>query len=286
MQKTVLHLLPAQQVDMGGIFVKQALPTLRVEQVDPYLLLHHGTFTFEQGGKALQLGIGPHPHRGFSPVTFVIEGELHHRDSFGHSQIARSGDLQWMDAGAGIVHSERPSQELVDRGGRQEVVQIWINTHSSRKMQPPRYLYLPGEEMPETSPEPGRCQMKLVAAPTPPSPARNLDKLDIRWGKWTAEFTYTWKLDEGMNAMVYVLRGELRVPAYGKVNAENLLVFSSECTDIVLTGSEGTQCLLLAGDPLREKMVAQGPFVMNTETQILEAMRDYQMGKMGILIEE
>lgn len=273
---------------MGGILVKQALPTLRVEQVDPYLLLHHGRFEFPNGGKAVHQGIGPHPHRGFSPVTFIIEGELHHRDSFGHSQVAYAGDVQWMDAGAGIVHSERPSQALVDRKGTQEVVQIWINTHSSRKLLPPSYQYTPASEMPDISPRPDLFRIGLVTGRTDTDrgPVHSAEDLWIGWGHWAQSASYTWKLEAGTNAMIYVLRGSLRIPTFGRVEAEQLVVCSAEGKVLEIQAEAGTQCLLLAGRPLDEKIVSQGPFVMNNETQILEAMRDYQMGKMGILIEE
>ena len=126
MYRQVDHLIPAENVNMGGIIIKQALPTAKVPQVDPFLLLHHGRFGTRNDAPAKHQGIGPHPHRGFSPVTFVIEGEVHHRDSRGNNQIARKGEVQWMNAGAGIIHSERPSQDLVDSGGHQEIIQLWI----------------------------------------------------------------------------------------------------------------------------------------------------------------
>ncbi len=117
MYRKVKYLIPAYDIDMGGISIKQALPTNNVEQVDPFLLLHHGKFTYREDAPALHQGIGPHPHRGFSPVTFVLEGDVHHRDSRGNSQIAKKGDVQWMHTGAGIIHSERPSQALAERNG-------------------------------------------------------------------------------------------------------------------------------------------------------------------------
>ena len=143
--KKVKYQLPAVEIDMGGIPVKQALPTIRIEQVDPFLLLHHGKFTFTELAPALHQGVGPHPHRGFSPVTFVVDGEVHHRDSRGNSQIAHKGDVQWLNAGAGIIHSERPSQELSDRNGTQEIIQLWINTPAANKMKQPFYQYLPSD---------------------------------------------------------------------------------------------------------------------------------------------
>jgi len=288
MNRDVLHLLPAQPVDMGGTIVKQPLPTLRVDQVDPYLLLHHGSFSFQKGGRAIHQGIGPHPHRGFSPVTFIIDGELHHRDSFGNSQIAAAGDVQWMDAGAGMIHSERPSQDLVDRGGTQEVIQIWINTPSDKKMRPPQYAHIARGDMPELSEDTESLEMKLIAGAMDgmKGTARATDELLITWGSFHQETAYTWHIDPAFSATLYIVKGSVRLQGYGVVGAENLLVFGNSGTEITIEAGTGTQCLMLAGKPLNEKVVAQGPFVMNNETEILEAMRDYRMGKMGVLIEE
>ena len=133
MHKKVKFLIPAFDIDMGGIPLKQALPTIKVDQVDPFLLLHHGELKYNENAKALHQGVGAHPHKGFSPVTFVIEGEIHHRDSRGNNQIAKKGEVQWMHAGAGIVHSERPSQALIDRNGTNEIIQLWVNSPADRK---------------------------------------------------------------------------------------------------------------------------------------------------------
>ena len=131
--KKATYLLPADEVDMGGIPVKQPLPTNKVDQVDPFLLLDHLRIKYYNDRTAKIQGIGPHPHRGFFPVTFIIEGELHHRDSRGNNQIAKEGEVQWMHAGAGIIHSERPSEALAARNGTQEIIQLWINSPADKK---------------------------------------------------------------------------------------------------------------------------------------------------------
>ena len=148
MYKKVIYSIPAYDVDMGGIMLKQDLPTNKVIQVDPFLLLHHGKFTYTEKAPAIQQGIGPHPHRGFTPVTFVIEGEVYHRDSRRNKQVAKKGEIQWMHAGAGIIHSERPSQELAERNGTLEVVQLWINSYASKKKKEPKFQYVAIENTP------------------------------------------------------------------------------------------------------------------------------------------
>ena len=160
--KQVKYLLPSVDIDMGGFSVKQPMPTQKIQQVDPFLLLHHARTKYSNRRPARHQGIGPHPHRGFSPVTFVVEGEVHHRDSWGHNQIAKQGEVQWIHAGAGIVHSERPSEALIESNGHQEIIQLWINSPASKKMTPPAYYYVPKEIMTTFSTEDKKVSSKLI----------------------------------------------------------------------------------------------------------------------------
>jgi len=288
MIKKVKQLIPAYDINMDGIMIKQTLPTNNVDKVDPFLLLHHGRFGFRKNGSALHQGIGPHPHRGFSPVTFVIDGEVHHRDSWGNSQIAKKGEVQWMNAGAGIIHSERPSQKLVDEHKKQEIVQLWINIPASKKMLPPKYQYLPEDAIPVFLSEDKGIQNKLIAGSYAGLRGKIFteSELLIIWGSAIKDGTQQFSIEEGFNCMLYVIRGELKISAYGMVEKESLVVFEVEGTEIEISLKSETQFLLLCGKAINEKIVQQGPYVMNSTTEIMEAMRDYQMGKMGILIEE
>lgn len=288
MYKTVKYLLPAEPLNMGGIIVKQALPTEKVRQVDPFLLLHHGTFRFRDDAPARHQGIGPHPHRGFSPVTFVIDGEVHHQDSRGNNQVAKKGEVQWMHAGAGIIHSERPSQALVDQNGTQEIIQLWINSPAAHKMKSPVYQYNSEKEITSWTSE-GQVRNKLIAGNYKELSGKieTESELLIIWSETEAEGYESYELPVVHNAMLYLIKGKLSIAGYGKVSVKELVVFDpdSAATEIKITAQSQAEFLILAGKPLNEKLVQQGPFVMNSETEILEAMRDYQMGKMGILIE-
>ena len=288
MYKNVKYVIPAYDVDMGGVIVKQALPTQQVDQVDPFLLLHHGRFKAREDAPALHQGLGPHPHRGFSPVSFVIDGEVHHRDSREHNQIARKGEVQWMHAGAGIIHSERPSEALAERNGTQEVVQLWINSPADKKMIPPDYQFIPEAEIPVFISEDKQFKNKVIAGQYGQLKGKISTQSDllILWSYADAKASQILTLPESYNSMLYVLRGELRVAGFGRVLAESLVVFDNASTDIEISTDSGSQYLLMAGAPIDESIVHQGPFVMNTTTEILEAMRDYQMGKMGFLVEE
>ncbi|HAA12417.1 MAG TPA: pirin family protein [Cytophagales bacterium] len=286
--KKVARQMPVFEIDMGGIPVKQALPTQRVEQIDPFLLLHHGKFDPMQDRPARQQGVGPHPHRGFSPVTFVIQGEVHHQDSRGNSQVAKAGDVQWMHAGMGIIHSERPTEASIEAGELQEIIQLWINSPGAKKMLPPDYQHVPREEMPVFASEDGLLASRLIAGEYAgkQGPIRTQSDLLVHWGEGKAGGTIQYTIPEGFNTTLYLVKGRLRVEGTGLVEPETLLLFDQAGDTISLEAKSDAQFLLLSGRPLEEKVVQQGPFVMNSETQIMEAMRDYQMGKMGFLVEE
>ncbi len=288
--KTVKYLLPASPLDMGGFKVKQALPTQKVEQVDPFLLLHHAKVQVNELAAAKHQGVGPHPHRGFSPVTFVIQGEVHHRDSRGNSQIAKAGDVQWMNAGAGIIHSERPSDALVKENGIQEIIQLWVNSPASAKMKPPSYQFLSAEDMPTITSVDELIQLNIVAGKyeNQNSPIQTDSPLLMIWGKAKKGGKQVIQVPKGYSSMLYVISGGMRIEGYGGIPAENLVVFdtASEADEVGIHCLEEGQFLLLCGQPIEEKVTQYGPFVMNSQTEIMQAMRDYQMGKMGILIED
>lgn len=272
---------------MGGVILDQALPFPGIEQIDPFLLIHH--FKDELPGKQEQrdLGVGPHPHRGFSPVTFVFEGEVQHRDSRGNDSTVSAGGTQWMESGMGIIHSERPSVELARKGGTFEIVQFWINTPASRKMEIPKYQALSKEETPSINTDDKGFEVAIVSGSHkgvkgPIKSSTNVLALRLEF-----EESASWQttISESQNTLLYVLDGQLSVNGM-EVGAKNMVWFSNEGELIHLEAIKSGRAILLAGNPINESMTHYGPFVMNTETEIMEALRDYQMGKMGILIEQ
>ena len=286
--KKVKYVLPAEKIDMDRFPVKQALPTHKVQQVDPFLLLHHATAKFNKNRAAKHQGVGPHPHRGFSPVTFIIEGEVRHRDSWGNDQVAKAGEVQWMHAGAGIVHSERPTEKMVQASEKQEIIQLWINSPSSAKMQPPEYTFLSLESMPILISEDHKIKTKLIAGnyKDQRSKLNPKSELLVLWGNGNEGGYEQFNIPKGFNCMLYLIKGSLNVKGYGLVEAEQLVVYGISGDSIEITLKQDSQFLILSGKPLDEKVTQHGPYVMNTQTEVLEAMRDYQMGKMGILIED
>ncbi len=286
--RTVSRLLYAHQVDMGGMPIRQPLPTQQVQQIDPFLLLHHANVKAPSHIKPDHAGIGPHPHRGFSPVTFIFQGGVHHRDSRGNDSTIYAGGAQWMNAGMGILHSERPPHDIHKIGGRQEIIQLWINTPAKNKMDQPAYYPLSAEEAPVFVSEDGKVNGKVfsgeVAGVKGPIPSQTVVNAATLTFKKEGKISIDFPADH--NALIYLLDGKLKVEGFGMVEELHLVHFRNDGEGITLEGLEDTRLLLLSGQPLNEPVVSHGPFVMNTQTQIMEAMRDYQMGKMGVLIED
>jgi quercetin 2,3-dioxygenase len=286
--RTVLQLLYAEKVDMGGFPVRQPFPTQRVEQIDPFLLLHHADVKAPEHVDPDDAGVGPHPHRGFSPVTFIFKGGVHHRDSRGNDSVIYAGGAQWMNAGMGIIHSERPPQNIHEIGGRQEIIQLWINTPAAHKMDQPAYFPLTADEAPTLISEDKKVQLRVFSGqllelkgPIPSNSNVNAATLELKSGG-----RISIPIPATHNAFVYLLDGKLTVDGFGIVDGLHAVVFGKDGDGISIEAKDDTRILLLSGEPLNEKVVSHGPFVMNSETQILEAMRDYKIGKMGVLIED
>lgn len=286
--RTIRKVIPAQKVNMGGIMLDQPLPYGRVQQIDPFLLVHHWAEDMEPGQNERQAGVGPHPHRGFSPVTFIFEGDIHHRDSLANSQIVKGGGTQWISSGKGIVHSERPSKEMAKKGGRFEIIQWWVNSPIAKKMDPAYYKSLQADQTPTVTLEDNVSTVAVVngtfqntkGAIVPPNPMLNLRFVLKKGAKVKVPITATY------NAFVYQLDGKLKINGAQETSAKDLSWFANDGEGIELEALEDTRAILLSGEPLAEPTVSYGPFVMSTQTEIMEAIRDYQQGKMGVLIEE
>lgn len=285
--RTVSELLFAQMVDMGGMPIRQPFPTSRVDHIDPFLLLHHFDGQVPTHVEPDHAGVGPHPHRGFSPVTFIFKGGVHHRDSRGNDNTIYEG-VQWMNAGMGIIHSERPPHDIHERGGRQEIIQLWVNTPASHKMDQPAYYPLHMEQITTVSEDGGRIIAHVVAGELlgvkgsiPTLSPVNAAMVNAKKGG-----RIFIPLPEEHNAFIYLLDGKLSIDGYGLTEKFNVVRFKNDGEGIGFEALEDTRALLISGEPLNEEVAKHGPFVMNDETEILEAMRDYQMGKMGVLIED
>jgi quercetin 2,3-dioxygenase len=286
--RTVSRLLYAHAMDMGGLPIRQPLPTHHVQQVDPFLLIHHADVKAPAHTNPDHAGVGPHPHRGFSPVTFIFRGGVHHRDSRGNDSVVYAGGAQWMNAGRGIIHSERPPHDIHDLGGRQEIIQLWINTPANHKMDEPTYFPIHAHEVPEKISNDGLVTVRVFAGEVlgvkgkiPTLTTVNAATVVAKQrGKISFEFPHH------HNVLLYLLDGKISIQGYGLTEGHHAVAFKKDGDGIAFEALEQTRLLVLSGEPLNENVVSYGPFVMNTQTQVMEAMRDYQMGKMGLLIEE
>ncbi|GAB3818642.1 pirin family protein [Pontibacter rugosus] len=284
--RTVERVLYAELVDMGSMPVRQPFPTQQVAQIDPFLLLHHHITPLPEGVIPHKTGVDPHPHRGFSPVTFVYQGGVHHRDSRGNNSVVYAGGTQWMNAGRGIIHSERPPQDIMAQGGVQEIVQLWINTPAAHKMDQPAYMAVHAADTPEYHVE--GVQVKVVAGEYQgiKGAVKTYSSLLVLRVELEANAQHRFLLPQEYNAFLYLLHGGIQVTGFGLVEGLHQVIFNNDGDGVTVTANEKTQLLLLAGTPLKEPLAMNGPFVMNTETELMQAMRDYRMGKMGILIED
>lgn len=273
-------------VMMGPIQLRQPIPTQEITMVDPFILLHHyGPYEIDEANNPFDLG--PHPHRGFEPVTFLIQGEQLHRDSLGHESIVRAGDVQWTTAGRGVIHAEGPTKDFVRKGGTLEGIQLWLNLPSDKKLIPANYQHIKAADFPKVTSKDGDIQIQLIAGllegkegsiktQTPV----NAFMLDVKDGG-----AYTLKFPRAHQALIYLIKGEAKIndDSTLKLDENQLLEFNQDGDGIAIYGKANSKLLFLSGVPFHEKVASWGPYVMNSQTEIMEALRDYQQGKMGFL---
>jgi len=275
-----------RQREGGGFVVRRPLGG-EVYQIDPFLMLDHlGPVTFAPGEA---IGAPDHPHRGFETVTYALKGSGQHKDSAGNSGTLKEGGVQWMTAGSGVVHAEMPSDEVMKNGGTSEGFQLWVNLPSHMKMTPPKYQDIDPENIPVVEKDNGGVWVKVIAGEALGTKAvidthTAITYLDIRL---QPGHSLTLPMTAGHNSFVYNYRGvstvgttELREGQMGMLGDGDSVTVSSKADD-----PSGAQVLLIAGEPIGEPVVKHGPFVMNTEAEIRQAIMDYQAGKLGGKIE-
>lgn len=280
-QRSVKKYTSIQHMSVGPFNVKQPLPSDELQQVSPFILLHHGGPQKHAPG-AIKTRLSPHPHRGFEPVTFLFNGKIHHKDSTGSEGFLQSGDVQWMTAGSGIVHSEGPSTEFAKEGGEMEMIQLWVNLPREHKMTTPKYQDIKKETIPVISKN--GFQMSLVAGEYNGynGPASTFTPILAMMIRFDDNGETEIELPSSYNALLYVLDGEAET-ADTVIGQFNLGVFSHDGEGIRLKAKQSGKALLLAGEPINEPFASYGPFVMNYPGEIKQAIMDYELGKMGVL---
>ncbi len=279
MHRNIKQTIPAPLVKMGAIRLRQPLPVAGLQQISPFILLHHFDFMMEPGHN--NFDVPPHPHRGFMPITFMYEGAVEHEDSLGNTRVINDNEVQWINAGRGIIHAEKTGKAFAAKGGRLQGIQLWINLPASQKMKVPSYQPVTKEEIVLIAKE--GVELRLVSGEYDGKTGPAHAKVFTAMLHMKAASDYTFVFPAGNNVALYMLEGEIKINDDKKVGQHHLIWFEYGDGDIVLQAETDAKMLLLSGEPIDEPLVSQGPFVMNTQTEILEAMRDYKDGKMGFL---
>lgn len=251
------------------------------ERISPFLLLDYaGPARFAPSEQ--RRGVGEHPHRGFETVTIVYQGELEHRDSAGnHGQIG-PGDVQWMTAAAGVVHEEWHEQAFTKRGGILEMVQLWINLPAKDKMSSPRYQEILDRQIPNVALD-GGGTIRVIAGEYDgvQGPARTFTPIMVLDLRLRASGHAEVSLPDGHAGLVVVLHGKAILNDSDAAGEAELAIFEREGEGVLIEAKEDAVVLILSGEPINEPVVSYGPFVMNTQEQIRQAISDYQRGRLG-----
>ena len=272
--------------DGDGVDLRRAFPGSTVMDLDPFLLLDQMGPTQFAAGQAR--GFPPHPHRGFETVTYLLSGEMQHRDSWGNHGVLRPGDVQWMTAGSGLVHSEMPGATLVRDGGTLHGFQLWINLPRKDKMIAPRYQDTTSDRIPVARADDGKAQVRVIAGESLGTKGVIDTRIPILYLHVTlapgAEFTQPVPRSE--NAFAFVIEGEGTF-AGAKAARYQVALFdrAGDTVRVANTGAGPLGFLLIAGEPIGEPVARYGPFVMNSREEIVQAADDFRAGRMGVLAE-
>ena len=267
-----------------GIPVTRAFPVPGMRENDPFLLFDHfGPINYEPGGAT---GVPAHPHCGFEAITYMLGGEVEHKDSFGGQAEIETGDVQWMTTGSGLIHSELVTEKFKKSGGIMQGLQIWVNLPKKNKKVKPWYQHIKKNSIP-TVLKNNNIEIKVLVGEVDgvKSKVQTYSPVSIFDIQFSNPDTTNFKVDTKQNMMIYVIEGELQFADSNKLASKgDIIFFDQSSDDVLLTSISKTgSYLVLAGEPINEPVARYGPFVTNTEGEIKQAMLDYQDGKMGIL---
>ena len=272
---------------MGPFRVKQPLPSREVREASPFILLHHaGPHLIDPAHPMERLG--PHPHRGFEPVTFLFHGQARHRDSMGNHGILNAGDVQWMTAGSGVLHSEGPTDEFLARGGTLELIQLWVNLPAKHKMTTPKYQDIASSKIPVHTASGNGLPLNLNVV------AGTYDGVTGPAETFSPVLAMTTTFDAGVDveldlpyatSLIYILHGGVILNDDHAINERYMVVLDEDPAPFRLRTTSPGSMIILSGAPLNEPIAMHGPFVMNTEEEVRAAYRDFAGGKMGTLEE-
>ena len=280
MEKKITHILPGREKELApGERVLQPLPHAEFRFANPFIVLHHMTPQTIAPGSQIRLPM--HPHRGFSPVTFQLQGEGYHLDNAGNEGYIGAGDVQWMFAGKGILHSEGPTPKLLEQGGTQELIQLWINAPAAHKFDEPFYQFAPQDAQPAVLEQEGvHLHLAIGGYEGETSPLKSFSPVIAIVGNMEKGKRVQLNATPGYWTLLYVIGGTVNVNREA-VTEHHLIVFEKENDELIICAESATRLLFLSAQPLDEPVAARDNFVMNTQQQIDEAIADYQARRNG-----
>jgi quercetin 2,3-dioxygenase len=274
----VVHATP--QLEGEGMIVTRPFPTARLDNVDPFLLLDRMGPVTHSPGEAK--GAPDHPHRGFETVTYILDGAVEHADSQGNHGRISAGDVQWMTAGSGVIHSEMPSEEIRRNGGRLHGFQLWVNLPRRDKMMSPRYQEVRAADIPRATSPDGLVTVTILAGESLGTRATIDTRTPIMYLhiRLAAGARFEQVVPETYNAFAYIVSGEVM---FGDRQARenDVAIFERDGDTVAIASERGAELLLIGGEPLNEPVARYGPFVMNTVAEIRQTLFDYQSGNFG-----
>ena len=271
-----------------GFPVKNLFSYDRLGQaISPFLLLDYAA-PYHFSPTTQQHGVGSHPHRGFETVTLAYQGGVTHQDSAGGGGQIKTGDVQWMTAGAGLVHEEFHSEEFANKGGLFEMVQLWVNLPAADKMTAPKYQAIEAQDIPVIELEQDAGHIRVIAGryiaddAEHSGPAATYSPVNVWDGELKAEHLHHIHVPVDHNVLVVVLSGEMQLNGTQHVQDSSIVMFAQDGeADIQLQALKDSKFLVLTGQPLNEPIQGYGPFVMNTKDEIVQAFNDFNSGKFG-----
>ena len=277
-----------ETLEGGGFLVRRPFPKPAFSDFDPFLLLDEMGPMDVAPGEAK--GAPDHPHRGFETVTYLLSGEMEHRDSHGHAGRLSAGDVQWMTAGAGVVHSEMPSREFMRTGGRMHGFQLWVNLPQHDKMMTPRYQEIPGARIPKATSEDGLVTVSVIAGEAMGQQAVIETRTPIMYLHYRIKPGGIAKQEvpSDYQTFAYIVEGEgLFGTESERATDGQMVLFAQDGNEVAIENPGGgratLEVLVIGGVPLNEPIARYGPFVMNTEQEIHQAFEDYRLGRMGAI---
>jgi len=268
-----------------GFPVRNLFPSNDLDrEVSPFLMLDYaGPQYFESTDHPR--GVGEHPHRGFETVTIVYEGVVAHRDSAGNAGVIGPGDVQWMTAASGIVHEEFHEKEFAKKGGTLHAIQLWVNLPRASKMSTPGYQTILNADIPSIDLAGGAGRLRVIAGSFlgQRGPARTFTPIELYDLQLKAGAHVSLRLPEGQNTSLFVLQGRASVNGSQMAGEAELIVCKRNGSQVAVVAHEDSRLLVMAGEPIDEPIARYGPFVMNTKAELVQAVNDYQAGKMGHL---